>query len=77
MTSVFYGIGTFAQVIPLWTPTIVSIGQSKACERLLNEYRIRCTAPARVAICGKVRIMCFDKTGTITEPGLNFSGIIV
>jgi magnesium-transporting ATPase (P-type) len=29
----------------------------------------------RVAVIGGCKVMCFDKTGTITEDGLSFSGI--
>lgn len=29
----------------------------------------------RVAVVGGCKVMCFDKTGTITEDGLSFSGV--
>ena len=43
--------------------------------RRLADTGIFCLNPMRIAICGKVRVACFDKTGTITKEGLEFRGI--
>ncbi|KAK2196842.1 bifunctional P-type ATPase [Babesia duncani] len=74
MSSLFYCLGTLSQVVPVWTSTIISIGQSRACERLSKSESICCIAPSRIAVCGKMRVMCFDKTGTLTNNSLLFNG---
>ncbi|BAM39410.1 P-type ATPase [Theileria orientalis strain Shintoku] len=74
MTSIFYSIGTMSQVVPVWTSTIISISQSRACQRLSKSESIYCIAPSRIAVCGKLRVMCFDKTGTLTNNKLIFNG---
>ncbi|EKX74061.1 p-type ATPase family member protein [Theileria equi strain WA] len=74
MTSIFYSIGTLSQVVPVWTSTIISISQSRACQRLSKSESVYCIAPSRIAVCGKVRVMCFDKTGTLTNNSLIFNG---
>eukprot|EP00375_Theileria_parva_P003757 XP_766443.1 P-type ATPase [Theileria parva strain Muguga] len=74
MISIFYSIGTMSQVVPVWTSTIISISQSRACQRLSKSESIYCIAPSRIAVCGKLRVMCFDKTGTLTNNKLIFNG---
>ncbi|XP_953853.1 P-type ATPase, putative [Theileria annulata] len=74
MISIFYSIGTLSQVVPVWTSTIISISQSRACQRLSKSENIYCIAPSRIAVCGKLRVMCFDKTGTLTNNKLIFNG---
>ncbi|CAD2108105.1 ATPase [Plasmodium vinckei petteri] len=75
MTSVFYSIGTLSQILPVWTPVVLNIGLNISTNRLKKENHIRCIAPSRIPICGKIRIFFFDKTGTITNHNLEFSGI--
>ena len=41
----------------------------------LKRGGIFCICPHKINIAGKVTLMCFDKTGTITEEGLDFYGI--
>eukprot|EP00371_Babesia_bovis_P002130 XP_001610777.1 p-type ATPase [Babesia bovis T2Bo] len=76
MTSIFYCLGTLSQVAPVWASAMMSIGQSRACERLAKSESIGCIAPSRIAIFGKLRVMCFDKTGTLTNNALLFDGIM-
>ncbi|GFE54040.1 p-type ATPase [Babesia ovis] len=76
MTSIFYCLGTLSQVAPVWASTMMSIGQSRACERLAQSESICCIAPSRIAIFGKLRVMCFDKTGTLTNNNLVFDGLM-
>ncbi|CXI59692.1 cation transporting P-ATPase, putative [Plasmodium berghei] len=75
MTSVFYSIGTLSQILPVWTPVVLNIGLNISTNRLKNENNICCIAPSRIPICGKIRVFFFDKTGTITNHNLEFSGI--
>ncbi|ORM41995.1 Vacuolar cation-transporting ATPase YPK9 [Babesia sp. Xinjiang] len=77
MTSIFYCLGTLSQVAPVWASTMMSIGQSRACERLAQSESICCIAPSRIAIFGKLRVMCFDKTGTMTNNSLVFDGLMM
>lgn len=41
----------------------------------IQEVGIFCLDPRRVAISGKVRIFALDKTGTLTQPFLDFLGL--
>ena len=41
-----------------------------------GKYRIFVRDVDRVALVGKLDIMCFDKTGTITKSGLDFVGVV-
>lgn len=75
MTSLFYSLGTLSQVAPVWASTMISIGQSRACERIAESDGICCIAPSRIPIFGKLRVMCFDKTGTLTRNLLVFHGM--
>eukprot|EP00916_Digyalum_oweni_P012763 GHVL01021068.1.p1 GENE.GHVL01021068.1~~GHVL01021068.1.p1 ORF type:complete len:1304 (+),score=185.97 GHVL01021068.1:103-4014(+) len=72
-----YGIGTFSQVLPVWTPVLTALAQAAAAARLQDTFSIYTLSPARIAICGKVRVMCFDKTGTLTKEGIDFIGVHV
>lgn len=36
---------------------------------------IYCLDPRRIAISGKVRVFAMDKTGTLTQPWLDFLGL--
>ncbi|GBE60549.1 p-type ATPase [Babesia ovata] len=77
MISLFYCLGTLSQVAPVWASAVMSIGQSRACERLAQSDSICCIAPSRIAIFGKLRVMCFDKTGTLTNNALVFDGLMM
>ncbi|GAB67026.1 P-type ATPase [Plasmodium cynomolgi strain B] len=75
MTSIFYTIGTMSQILPVWTPVVLNIGLNISTNRLKEEKNIRCIAPSRIPICGKIRIFFFDKTGTLTGHKIEFSGV--
>jgi cation-transporting P-type ATPase 13A2 len=53
----------------------MTIGTSFAIERL-KEFKIYCISPPRVNVSGMINLMCFDKTGTITEENLSLLGIL-
>ena len=38
---------------------------------------ISTTQPHRIPLAGKVDVVCFDKTGTITEEALSFQGVVM
>ncbi|KAL4505178.1 hypothetical protein ABPG72_016245 [Tetrahymena utriculariae] len=60
--------------VPAALPTCLSIGISFAISGL-KKKKIYCISPPKVNITGKVTIMCFDKTGTFTEEGLDIYGL--
>ncbi|KAF8822471.1 E1-E2 ATPase subfamily protein [Cardiosporidium cionae] len=72
----FYSLGTISQVTPIWISAILYIGQNVAAQRLLHDNRIYCLDTAKIAICGKVRVLCFDKTGTLTKQRMEFIGVL-
>ena len=57
-------------------PLTLIVGQAASSERLASANDIFCVNPKRIGICGKVRVCCFDKTGTITNEGLDFTGVV-
>ena len=61
-------------VIPPILPTAILIGLNVSVLRL-KASGIKTFQVNRVAVIGGCQVMCFDKTGTITEDGLSFSGI--
>ncbi|OMJ16155.1 putative cation-transporting ATPase [Smittium culicis] len=60
--------------VPPALPASMSIGTSFALNRL-REKLIYCISPSRINVCGRVNLVGFDKTGTITEEGLDVLGI--
>ena len=56
-------------------PTCMTIGLMYAVKRL-KRHQIFCVDPARVNICGKIKMFVFDKTGTLTEDKLAISGVV-
>ena len=50
--------------------------QSYAAERLkTGRYKMQCLDLPKVMMAGGLDVMCLDKTGTLTEPTLEFGGI--
>jgi cation-transporting ATPase 13A2 len=49
-------------IIPPALPAAMAIGTSFAINRLRRSL-IHCISPPRVNICGKIDLMCLDKTG--------------
>uniref|UniRef100_A0A0G4G7V3 P-type ATPase A domain-containing protein n=1 Tax=Chromera velia CCMP2878 TaxID=1169474 RepID=A0A0G4G7V3_9ALVE len=67
------GIFTISQTLSPMLPVALSAGQVRAYGRL-KERGIVCVNPERIAVAGKVRVMCLDKTGTLTKDDLDFIG---
>jgi cation-transporting P-type ATPase 13A2 len=60
--------------VPPALPATMSIGTNFAISRL-RKTLIFCTSPPRVNICGKVNLIGWDKTGTLTVEGLEVLGV--
>lgn len=61
-----YGMFMFSAVLNPLLPVVMTIGQVNAAKRL-QKQDVFCLNPQRITLCGKVRVFCFDKTGTITK----------
>ncbi|XP_057317780.1 polyamine-transporting ATPase 13A3-like [Hydractinia symbiolongicarpus] len=68
-------LDVFTIAVPPALPACMSIGLMYALHRL-RKKRIYCIDPARVNVCGKVKMFVFDKTGTLTEDTLAVSGVV-
>ena len=69
-------------------PIALVVGQTMSSKRLkdvgvcwyvlLQPQRLSASVysldPKRIAISGKIRVYCWDKTGTLTKSGLDFLG---
>jgi hypothetical protein len=89
--SIIIALEAVAMVIPPILPTAILIGLNVSGASLiqssllctessrpvlrLKAFGINSFQVNRVAVIGGCAVMCFDKTGTITENGLEFSGI--
>jgi cation-transporting ATPase 13A3/4/5 len=70
-----YGMFTVSQIFSPLLPVSLKVGQVQSSYRL-GEKGINCINPRRIAIAGKIRVFCFDKTGTITFEGMDFWGMV-
>ncbi|RLN72762.1 hypothetical protein BBJ28_00006295 [Nothophytophthora sp. Chile5] len=70
-----YGMFMFSAVLNPLLPVVMTIGQVNAAKRL-QKQEVFCLNPQRITLCGKVRVFCFDKTGTITKEGLDYRGCV-
>jgi cation-transporting ATPase 13A3/4/5 len=66
---------SMSQMISPAIPLALIVGQIASTDRLKKQTRIGVKDPNRIAMAGKVQTMCFDKTGTITKDGLDFTGV--
>jgi len=74
---VFYRVlDMITVIIPPALPTALTIGTFFAVMRL-KEKAIRCLAPSRVNVVGRITSMFFDKTGTLTEDQVKVQGLRV
>lgn len=60
--------------VPPALPVAMTTGMSFAVARL-KKTKIFCISPNRVNVAGMIKLMCFDKTGTITTEGLDLYGV--
>uniref|UniRef100_K3WTC0 P-type ATPase A domain-containing protein n=1 Tax=Globisporangium ultimum (strain ATCC 200006 / CBS 805.95 / DAOM BR144) TaxID=431595 RepID=K3WTC0_GLOUD len=70
-----FGAFMLSAVVNPLIPVVVTIGQVNGMKRL-QRRGIFCLNPERIALCGKVRVFAFDKTGTITKEGLDYRGCL-
>ncbi|KAF4660640.1 hypothetical protein FOL47_007062, partial [Perkinsus chesapeaki] len=57
-------------------PVAMVMGQTVAAKRLRNHHKIFCLQPERIPVAGKISVMVFDKTGTITKDGMELVGAL-
>jgi cation-transporting ATPase 13A3/4/5 len=69
-------INTCAMTMNPMLPVSMVIGQASASARLKSKLAINCLQPGRIPIAGKISTMVFDKTGTITKEGMDFTAVI-
>jgi len=62
-------------VVPPALPAAMTIGIVLANQRLLPK-NIFCISPRTINVAGSVDCACFDKTGTITEDGMDMWGVV-
>ena len=62
-------------VVPPALPAAMTIGIVIAQQRL-RKAGIFCISPRSINIAGTVNCVCFDKTGTITEDGMDMWGVV-
>ncbi|CCI41369.1 unnamed protein product [Albugo candida] len=66
-----YGVFMFSAVLNPLLPVVLTAGHIRTGQRLFDAG-VYCLEPARLPLCGIIQVFCFDKTGTITEQGLQF-----
>ena len=62
-------------VVPPALPAAMTIGVVIAQQRL-GKKNIFCISPRTINVAGSTDCVCFDKTGTITEDGMDMWGVI-
>merc|ERR1719308_187019 len=61
--------------VPPALPAAMTIGIVLANQRLMPK-NIFCISPRTINVAGAVDCTCFDKTGTITEDGMDMWGVV-
>jgi P-type E1-E2 ATPase len=61
--------------IPPALPAAMTVGIVLAQKRLRRQL-IYCINPRCINMCGAINAFCFDKTGTMTENGLDVWGVV-
>ncbi|KAM7542994.1 hypothetical protein Aperf_G00000019280 [Anoplocephala perfoliata] len=61
--------------VPPALPMAMTVGIAFAQSRL-KKQDIFCINPSVINVCGVIDVACFDKTGTITEDGLDLWGVV-
>ena len=62
-------------VVPPALPAAMTIGIVLANQRLIPK-NIFCISPRTINVAGTTDCVCFDKTGTITEDGMDMWGVV-
>ncbi|KAH8739840.1 P-type ATpase 3 [Cryptosporidium ryanae] len=66
--SIFFILGTFMQLLPIWAPTTVLSTINVSTNRLKKNFDISSFFPNRLLFASKLQVLFFDKTGTLTSP---------
>uniref|UniRef100_A0A6B2KWY5 P-type ATPase A domain-containing protein n=1 Tax=Arcella intermedia TaxID=1963864 RepID=A0A6B2KWY5_9EUKA len=73
--QILYGFESLLCLVPPFLPIIFNttllIGAAN-----LEKIDIFTTSPSRIPIAGKVKTMCYDKTGTLTKTDLDVIGVV-
>jgi len=69
-------LATVAMCLNPMLPVSMVMGQSVTARRLEKTHKIGCLQPARIPIAGKISTMVFDKTGTITQDGMDLDAVV-
>ena len=69
--SIFTSLDIITIAVPPALPLILTVGIGFSIARL-KKKKIYCIDPARLHYAGKLEIMCWDKTGTLTVPEMQF-----
>ena len=72
---IFESVDLITIVVPPALPAAMTIGIVLANRRLVPK-NIFCISPRTINVAGAVDCCCFDKTGTITEDGMDMWGVI-
>ncbi|KAL8270427.1 hypothetical protein Esti_005656 [Eimeria stiedai] len=64
----------FTDALPPALRATLSVSLTAAAARIFSLYGISSLSPSRLNICGFVRCVCLDKTGTLTEDGVSLLG---
>ena len=72
-TIVLGSLDLITIAVPPALPLILTAGIEYAIQRL-KRFRIYCINPERVPYAGRLDTICWDKTGTLTTPTMNFMG---
>ncbi|DBA01044.1 TPA: hypothetical protein N0F65_002654 [Lagenidium giganteum] len=76
LAAVAYGVFILSAVLSPLIPIVMTINQVTVTKRLRRKHGIMSLNPERIILPGKVRVFCFDKTGTITKEGLEYRGCL-
>ena len=72
---IFESVDLITIVVPPALPAAMTIGIVLANQRLMPQ-NIFCISPRTINVAGAVDCTCFDKTGTITEDGMDLWGVV-
>jgi cation-transporting ATPase 13A2 len=73
--GVLYALEIITILVPAELPLVFQLGLLTS-EVILQQSKISTADSSRIPLCGSVDVMCFDKTGTITQPDLEVIGVV-
>ena len=75
VSTVFTALSILAESVNPMMPVALVWAQSVAAYHLDKHHAITCLAPVRIPIAGKLHAFVFDKTGTITQDGMDLTAV--